>query len=295
MRSLQSLDELIANKAAEFAEHLRAAAAMADKEEEIRIEAERQLAFIEREAGVKLEGKHEFTVAKGRVDSVYSRVLIEYKNPKSPAARIGPGRDAPGCKKVVDQIKERFRGLKDDHGHPPKSLFDVGLDGDHFVFVRFRDKKWDVQDPVEVNKHSATRFLWAPFNLGQKGKPFSPEYLAGDFGAAEGSIALSGIHALYDAIATTDNSKAQTFFKQWKILFGEVCGYEVDSPSNKIKRLAESYGVPQNGLKPAEMLFALHTYYALFMKLLAAEIVACFHLHRERVRFRLQRKSSCAE
>ncbi len=29
--------------------------------------------------------------------------------------------------------------------------------------------------------------------------------------------------------------------------------------------------------KPAELLFAVHTYYALFMKLLAAEIIAFFH------------------
>src|SRR5207249_13011 len=115
------------------------------------------------------------------------------------------------------------------------------------------------------------------FNLGHKGKPFSPEYLAGDFGAQEGSIALSGIHALYDAIVATAHPKAQTFFKQWKILFGEVCGYDVDNPSDKIKKLAESYAVPVKGLKTAELLFSLHTYYAIFMKLLAAEIVAFFH------------------
>src|SRR3990172_10751439 len=84
-----SLDELIARKAEEFADQVRAAAAMADKEEEIRIEVERQLAFIERAAGVKLEGRHEVTVASGRVDSVYNCVIIEYKNPSSAAARIG--------------------------------------------------------------------------------------------------------------------------------------------------------------------------------------------------------------
>jgi hypothetical protein len=272
-----SLDELIGRKAAEFADQLRQTASLADKEEEIRIEAERQLAFIEREAGVKLEGRHEYTVAKGRVDSVYTRVLIEYKNPSSAADRIGPGKESPGAKKVIKQIQDRFRGIKDDHGHPLESLFGVGLDGKHFVFVRFRDKKWDIQDPVEVSKHSAERFLWALFNLGQKGKPFSPEYLAGDFGASETSLAIPGVHALYDAIVATDNPKAQTFFKQWKILFGEVCGYDVDNPSDKIKKLATSYGVPLADLRPAELFFALHTYYAIFMKLLASEIVAFFH------------------
>ncbi len=40
--------------------------------------------------------------------------------------------------------------------------------------------------------------------------------------------------------------------------------------------LAQFNGVPAKGLKPAEPLFAAHTYYALFMKLLASEIVAFF-------------------
>lgn len=289
MAAPQSLDELISRKAEEFAQHMRHAAAMADKEEEIRIEAERQLAFIEREAGVKLEKKHEFTIAKGRADSVYTRVIIEYKNPSSPSARIGPSASAPGCKKVVEQIQERFRGLKDDHGQQIESLFGVGLDGNHFVFVRFRDKKWDVQDPVEVNRHSAFRFLWALFNLGEKGKPFSPEYLAGDFGAQEDSLATRGVSVLYTAITTTKNSKALTFFSQWKILFGEVCGYDVDNPSDKIKKLAESYGVPLKGLQAAALLFALHTYYAIFMKLLAAEIVAFFHRGIVKLRSQIQK------
>ncbi len=276
MRQFQSLDELIARKAVEFADQMKQAAAMADKEEEIRIEAERQLAFVEKEAGVKLEGRHEFTVASGRIDSVYQRVIIEYKNPSSPADRIGPRADSPGTEKVVKQIKKRFYDMRSQHGQPLNSLFGVGLDGNRFVFVRFRDDKWQVQDPVEVNKVSAERFLWALFNLGQKGKPFSPDYLAGDFGS-EAPLAQEGIHTLYQAIASTTHPKAQTFFSQWKILFGEVCGYDVDNPTDKIKKLAEFYGVPLRGLKPAELLFAVHTYYALFMKLLASEIVAFFH------------------
>ena len=144
------------------------------------------------------------------------------------------------------------------------------------MFVRYRDDKWQVQDPVEVNKHSAERFLWALFNLGAKGKPFSPEYLAGDFGA-EAKLAQDGIRTLYQAISSTDHPKAQIFFQQWRILFGEVCGYDVDNPSEKIRELAAFYGIQRRGLKPAELFFAVHTYYAIFMKLLAAEIVAFFH------------------
>ena len=34
-----------------------------------------------------------------------------------------------------------------------------------------------------ANAHSTERFLWALYNLGQKGKPYQPEYLHGDFGS----------------------------------------------------------------------------------------------------------------
>lgn len=276
MPKTESLDELIAQKAAEFADQIKAAAAMADKEEEIRIAAERQLAFIEKATGIKLEGKHEFTVASGRVDSVYDRVIIEYKNPKSPGARIGPKADSPGSKKVVEQIKKRFYDMQSELGHPLNTMFGVGLDGNYFIFIRYRDGKWQVQEPVDVNKYSAETFLWALYNLGQKGRPFSPQYLAGDFGAGS-PLAQSGVRAIYEAISSTNHPKAQVFFSQWKLLFGEVCGFEVDNPSDEIVELAKSYGIEhRRGFRPAELLFAVHTYYALFMKLLASSVVTFF-------------------
>lgn len=84
------------------------------------------------------------------------------------------------------------------------------------------------------------------------------------------------MRALYEEILATQNPKAQVFFNQWKILFGEVCGYDVENLSDKLKKLAEFYvvnGKPQ----PTPLLFAVHTYYAILIKLLAAEIVSFFN------------------
>ena len=163
-----------------------------------------------------------------------------------------------------------------EHGQPLNSLFGVGLDGRYFVFVRFRDGQWHVQEPTPVTQYSAEKFLWALFNLGTKGKPFTPTELARDFGA-DAPFARSAVKGLYETLLTAEHPKALVFFNQWKILFGEVCGYDVDTPSEKIKRLAESYDIPTKGLKVAHLLFSLHTYYALFMKLLASQIVAFVH------------------
>jgi hypothetical protein len=102
MAKTQSLDELIAHHAAIFADQVLEAAKMADTEEDIRIAIETQLAFIKKEAGITWQGKHEVTVVSGRIDSVYDRVIIEYKNPASPADRLGPKADSPGTRKVVE-------------------------------------------------------------------------------------------------------------------------------------------------------------------------------------------------
>jgi hypothetical protein len=269
-------EHLITTRAEQFAAKLVAAATRSGTEEDIRIECERQLAVIQQDTGITLDGRHEFTVASGRADSVYDRVVIEYKNPHSPSDRIGATVEASGTKKVVNQIKNRLGDLVAEYGQSINSLLGVGLDGKRFVFVRFREGTWQVQTPVDVDTRSAQRFIWALFNLGTRGKPFSPQYLSDDFGASSPQAQV-GIPALYRTICTTTDPRTETFFAQWRILFSEVCGYEVNDPSEKMIRLAEAYGIDASGLKPAELLFAVHTYYAIFMKLLAAEIVAFFH------------------
>ncbi len=273
---VEGLEDVIVKRARSYATAMAEAVSRSHTEEDIRIESERQLALIEQHANITLDGRHEFTVASGRADSVYDRVVIEYKNPHSRADQIGSETGSGGTKKVVAQIKDRLGDLVADYGQPVNSLLGVGLDGRRIVFVRFRERQWQVQHPVELNHRSAERFIRALFNLGTRGKPFTPDYLSSDFGA-ESSMAQDGIRALYESITTTSDARAHTLFDQWRIMFSEVCGYEVDDRSNKMLCLAKSYEIDQNDLRPAELLFALHTYYAIFMKLLAAEIVAFFH------------------
>lgn len=269
-------ESLIKARAISFASNLLKAAEKAVKEEEIRIACETELALIQAEAGIKLEAKHEFTVASGFVDSVYDRVIIEYKNPSSATARISPSLAASGTKKLVEQIKSRFADIESQEGHSLSSLLGVGCDGKYFVFVRFRDGEWAVQDPVPVTQFSSERFLRALFNLGTKGKPFTPAQLASDFGSGS-EIARDAVQDLYASICGTKSPKAQVLFNEWRIHFAEICGHKVDQPTDKIVQLAELYGIPKKGLKSANLLFALHTYFGVFIKLLAAELVASVH------------------
>lgn len=122
-----------------------------------------------------------------------------------------------------------------------------------------------------MTPHTVQRLLRAILSLGARGLSFTPENLTANFGAGAES-AQQGIRLIHTLIRTTDSPKARTFFHQWQILFGEVCGYDIHGRNAKVEKLAAHYQVPD----PAELLFAVHTYYAIFMKMLAAEIVASF-------------------
>jgi N-6 DNA Methylase len=267
-----SLDEIVSQSAVVIAEQMQNAAAWSKSEMDLQIEVAGILKDFARMAKINpLEGHHNVTVATGRPDSVYGSVIVEYKEPGT----LSPKKDTAPNKKVIDQLKGRFYDMNREENRQWRTMFGVGTDGKYFIFLRFRDDKWTDQEPLPVNRYSTERFLWALYNLGQKGKPYQPEYLNGDFGAGS-PVAQEGVRTLYEEILATDNPKAQVFFNQWKILFGEVCGYDVENLSDKLKKLAEFY-VVEGKPQPAALLFAVHTYYAILIKLLAAEIVSFFN------------------
>lgn len=231
-RKPESLDEIVSHYAVLLAEQIQAAAAWAKSEMDLQFEVAGALKEIAKRAQIKLDGHHNVTIATGRPDSVYGSVIVEYKNPGT----LSSTKDAGPNKAVIDQLKKRFYDLRREENRNWNSMFGVGTDGKYFIFLRFRDDKWTDQEPLEVNRYSAERFLWALYNLGQKGKPYQPEYLHGDFGS-DSLLAQDGIRTLYHEILTTDNPKAEVFFSQWKILFGEVCGYDVENLSDMVKKL----------------------------------------------------------
>jgi hypothetical protein len=103
-----------------------------------------------------------------------------------------------------------------------------------------------------------------------------PENLAGDF-AAKTEVARQGVRALYGAVLAAEPPA----FQQWKSLFSKVSGHDPARSPTKIEKLAACYlrspghdDVPAGGLRPDALLFAVHTYYALLVRLLLGQIIA---------------------
>ncbi len=266
------LETLIKTHSVNMADQMVEAARDAHSEEDVRHECNKLIDDFIQEAGLDIRGRHEYGLAGGFVDSKYGGVIIEYKDPKG-AGRITENKNAPGTQAVIKQLKKRFQDFEAKEHVGMERIFGVGCDGDTLVFVRRRGAKFDIGDPQPVTSHTVERLLRSIVSLGARGLSFTPKRLAEHFGF-ESLSAQNGVRLIHNLIRTTQSPKSQTFFRQWQILFGEVCGYDISGQSSKIRKLAEHYNVPD--AHPAELLFAIHTYYAIFMKMLAAEIVSSF-------------------
>ena len=266
------LETLIKNHSESMATQMVAAAQDAHSEEDVRHECNKLIEEFIEKARLDIKGRHEYELAGGFIDSKYGSVIIEYKYPKG-AGKITKDKNAPGTQAVIKQLKKRFRDFEAKERAGMERIFGVGCDGDTLVFVRGRGAKFDVGDPQPVTPHAVERLLRAIVSLGAQGLSFTPEKLTEKFGF-ESLSAQNGVRLIHNLIHTTQSSKAKIFYQQWRILFGEVCGYDIEGQNSKVRQLADHYHVSDP--HPAELLFAVHTYYAIFMKMLAAEIVASF-------------------
>jgi SAM-dependent methyltransferase len=169
----------------------------------------------------------------------------------------------------------------------------IGLDGHQILFVRYRGRKpaaavaaerprpqmsffpdavsgdFEVVGPRPVTTESIETFLLYLHSLARL--PLTPEALADTFGP-RGDIAQHVVGTLYAKLHKTDNRRVQTFFAEWQRIFGIVYGQDIGKAEADARALGKQFGV-KTVPKLKEFLFCVHTYFALLMKLLAAEVM----------------------
>jgi hypothetical protein len=197
----------------------------------------------------------------GREDALYGRVIIEYKSP-------GRLKASAEFQKAKEQVKEYIVTESQDKASRSR-YFGVILDGFQISFIRFRKGAWDEQaEPLPVNGQTILRLLESIRGL--KRKPLDAEFLLVDFGPRS-EISQRTIRTLYEAIADKNTARTDMLFADWRRVFSQVCSYSKD----KFAGLVEYYSLEKE-TDVEKLLFAVHTYYTMLMKLLTSEIVALF-------------------
>ena len=93
-------------------------------------------------------------------------------------------------------------------------------------------------------------------------KPLTPQSLLDDFGAGT-AVARDGVETLLRALNADDRSAR----KRWQACCGRWAGRFAAKLARHLARLASRYGISDGG--DTALLFALQTYYAMLVKLLA--------------------------
>jgi hypothetical protein len=211
---------------------------------------------------IPFEGKYEYTLASGkRIDALYGHVIIEYKAP----GKLSSDSDIQKAKEQV--IKYIITEAGD------KSNYDKFLGiiiSDKIAFVRYdkRNDIWILRGPYEIRREVIITLIEALRGL--RRKILSAEEIVKDFGM-NSQISKRTIKLLYAKLLNTKNEKTRILFEDWMRLFKQATGYDPNK-FKELKELAEDYGFEKSNINYDILIFAIHTYYALIMKLLAAEI-----------------------
>ncbi len=206
--------------------------------------------------------RYEVTLVSGaRVDALYGHVIIEYEKP-------GTLKSKKGFEKAVEQVKRYIRDHAQIEARFPR-YFGIVLDGYKIGFVRYRKtiEGFESKGPFDVNQTTTARLIEAI--IGLRRKALGAEELLNDFGP-KSEIAKQAIKTLYSKLLGT-TPRTKVLFEDWRRVFSQVCAYKPE----KLRGLEKKYGF-EGEVNVEKLLFALHTYYALIMKLLAAEVASLY-------------------
>jgi hypothetical protein len=192
-------------------------------------------------------------------------------------------RSAPKRAEAIKQVRDYLTGFtlgKDDaeeanfsEEEEAKLAAHVGLatDGERFVFVQRHGRTWHTEERKLDADTVEKVLLWV---RAMSRKDLSPDHLIADFGP-QTELAADIVGILAKLVASGDHPKANVIFEEWRRIFGIVYGTEQLQRTKKdpeAQALSNAYRL-KVGVDFPVLLFALHTYYALLMKMLATEVI----------------------
>jgi len=277
--SYQNTESIAASIAAHVARELIAVSNKETTEANFRREAARIIDEAAKKADLDIPPRDEYSVASGRVDSLYNKLIIEYKAP----GRLKDSNEGRTNQDVISQTQGYILDVAKKQRKEAHRLAGVVTDGRFFIFIRRFGETWAVDEPEPVNTSSAEKFLRLVFAL-STGAALVPENLIEDFGPKT-LRAWRAVGALYQAIhwhtsREKGNPLVGKLFEQWCIFFGEATDYKEWSARIESKKEFRDFvtgmKLDPKYVEAPKVFFALHTYYALLIKLVASLAAARF-------------------
>ncbi|MBI4567101.1 MAG: N-6 DNA methylase [Planctomycetes bacterium] len=268
------VETIAAEQARGVAETLLRIAGRGGTEADFRREAARLFEEAGARAGLTIVPRDEFSVARGRVDSLYNRLILEYKRP----GVIRETSEGRTNQEIIEKLKEYITDVAKRERREAQRLAGVVTDGIHYIFVRRVGEGWSEPELMPVNAATTERFLRLLFSL-SFGVALVPENLVEDFGPKT-LRAQRAVRALYTALHGSKHPLVLKLFEQWRLFFSEATDYkewaERIESKEEFRTFVNGMGLDPRYSEAPKVFFALHTYYALLIKLVASMAAARF-------------------
>lgn len=253
-------------------------------EEDFKIGFMRILDVIAEDLGIELNPLMEHTVYKGRMDALYNYIDLEYKVPTAIETRNSYPARKSANQAYIEEVQRQITGYCKKNPEVDKdSMLGVIFDGEYFIYISYLNTDWYVSQPEKRDVSSLKRFFVKLFSLQMEQRAVTIKHLEEDFGF-ESEQARECIMAFYHSLEKnigTDEGLS-LLFEQWKSLFREVSGYSYDTVKLNFKEIRNAYKVKSDEEPKVDyLIFAIHTYYALLIKLLVMEIL--YHHKRNHI------------
>jgi hypothetical protein len=210
-------------------------------------------------------GKYEYTLISGaRVDALYGHVIVEYKAP-------GKLSSLSDINKAKEQVKNYIQQEATSNAEWDRYL--GVIISDRIAFVRYDKVRgiWLLRGPYDISRESIIKLIEAIRGL--RRKALKVDLLLEEFGP-KSQLAKKAVKKFYQKLLSPKSSRTQMLFEDWLRLFRQATGYTPEK-LEELKKLKEEYGIDQK-VDHNKLLFAIQTYYALILKLLAAEVVSLY-------------------
>ncbi|MBI4689775.1 MAG: N-6 DNA methylase [Nitrospirae bacterium] len=260
-------------------------------EEDLKMAVEPLLQNVFKKMGIDIDiVQYEKTATsfKGKADAVYGYLTIEYK-------LQGKLSEKTNVKKVVEQLQRYLIEQATQFGQQKEDFLEkavgVALDGKNILFIRFTKVPTILQTPIPIDKAQAALFYEVEAGHGFQvlgPYPISSASIGNLLIFVRASarrplfsptcqVTRQAVSELYSEVMRAQRrhapSRVKTFFTEWDRIFGVVYGQELEKAEMTAEETAGLYNIPADAnLKP--LLYAIHTFYAFFMKIIAIELVA---------------------
>jgi len=215
-----------------------------------------------------------FEIEQDRNDATYNQVIIEFKN----KGLFNGLATSPKFKEAVfDRLKPYIQSKAKKEGLDVSAYTGIATDGEHIAFCYMQGDDILAQALMPFSEVSIHKVVLA---LQQNSRrALTTQNLIADLGhtSDSGAMLMGALSkGLAADLSNPNNTKAKMLFEEWRTLFGQVANLTASQTTeihNTLRFAPPNVDVDD---RIPSILYVIHTYNALIMKLLGAEIVSQF-------------------